>query len=359
MAIADRIRAATNRVIESGWYVLGDEGANFETQFAEFTGCKHAIGVASGTDAITLALMALSIGNGDEVITTALTAYPTITAITRSGATPIIADIHATDGLINPEHAASLITPRTKAIVAVHLYGKCCDMGALRSICQHHHIALIEDCAQACGASAEGQLAGSMGDLGCFSFYPTKNLGALGDGGAITTDSDDIAKRLRMLRNYGQSDRYHHQHHGVNSRLDEMQAAILCAKLPLLTHWNQRRREIASTYHQHLSMAVNCLSTHDDQGHIYHLFAIRVKNRNLFMETMRCQGVQTLIHYPIAVHQQPAMAASRAQASPCPVAEQLATEVVSLPLYPEMTDEEVAAVSNAVLISTEGREHHG
>jgi len=295
--------------------------------------------------------MALKIGQGDEVITTALTAYPTITGIIRSGATPIIADVHPTDGLINADHIPHLITPRTKAIVAVHLYGKCCDMNALQSLCQQHHIALIEDCAQACGATFEGKSAGSIGDLGCFSFYPTKNLGAFGDGGAVTTHSDTLNDRLRMLRNYGQSNRYHHQTNGLNSRLDEIQAAILKSKLSLLKVWNQRRRTIATAYHQQLSGIVEPLSSSHDQGHCYHLFVIRVADRDSFMATMQHHAVQTLMHYPIAVHQQPAMATYNAAAQSYPMAEKLAAEVVSLPLYPEMTDEEVTTVIHAVISS--------
>lgn len=351
-AIASQIHAATEKVLKCGWYILGKEVETFERHFAEYIGSKHCVGVANGTDAITLALMAQGIGVGDEVITTALTAYPTITGIERAGATPIIVDVYKKDGLINPACITSKITKRTRAIVAVHLYGKCCQMDALQKISTQHHLALIEDCAQSCGASYDGNKAGSIGSIGCFSFYPTKNLGACGDGGAVVTNSKSITQQLRMLRNYGQSDRYHHQLNGLNSRLDEIQAAILTIKLAQLDRWNLRRQKIATTYQHHLSKTVTILSNCHNHGHIYHLFVIRVPSRTQFMQQMDDLGVQTLIHYPVAVHQQPAMAQCCNAQPSLANAEMLANEVVSLPIYPELTDEEVITIINAVLAAT-------
>ncbi|RMH51786.1 MAG: DegT/DnrJ/EryC1/StrS family aminotransferase [Zetaproteobacteria bacterium] len=346
-ALRRQIDAAIARVLERGRYILGEEVATFEQAFARYLGSRFCIGVASGTDAITLALMALQIGDGAEVITTALTAYPTITGIERAGARPVVVDVDPHDGLIDPQAVADAITPRTEAIVAVHLYGKCCAMEPLQAIARRHGLALIEDCAQAVGATLDRHKAGTMGEIGCFSFYPTKNLGAIGDGGAVVTDSEKLAERLRMLRNYGQSDRYHHRIPGLNSRLDELQAAILHAKLPWLDEWNRRRREIAATYMRRLPPSIIPLAAPTDHGHVHHLFVVRTRRREQFMERMAQQGIATLIHYPVPAHRQPAMARHHPLPPRLPHAEQLADEVVSLPLHPLLKDETVETIIEA------------
>ncbi len=339
------IDAAVARVLQSGWFVLGPEVEAFEHAFAEWLGAKHVVGVASGTEAIALALMAAEVGPGDKVITVAHTAVPTISAISMIGATPRFVDIDPATCLMDVAQVEEAITPSTRAIVPVHLYGQCVDMDSLLAVADRHAIPVIEDCAQATGAMCNGRMAGTMGRMGCFSFYPSKNLGCYGDGGAVSTNDDSLAERLRMLRNYGQSKRYHHDIKGINSRLDEVQAAILSAKLPHVDAWNDRRKAIASRYREGLSATGLTLPAEREAGaHVYHLFAVQSENRETIMRALANSGVQTLIHYPIPAHRQKAYLDLSYAVGSLPNTEHVASRVFSLPLYPQLTDAEVERV---------------
>lgn len=341
----DELLAAAGRVLTSGWYILGAEVKSFEEEFAAFAGVDHAVGVANGTEAIALALMALGVGPGDEVITADLSAYPTITGIQQAGATPVVVDVNPKTGLINTERVAERITPRTRALLPVHLYGQCCDMDALSALARDHDLLLIEDCAQSVGATWRGQPCGSFGDCGCFSFYPTKNLGAFGDAGAVSTKSAAVRDRLIALRNYGQSDRYRHDGPGINSRLDELQAAFLRLKLPHVAAWTERRREVAAIYDAGLE-GVGLLENVPGAGHVRHLYPVLVERRAQVAAALAAMGVQTLIHYPIPVHRQGAFPSRGGESFPG--AEYLAERVLSLPMYPELEDEEVGRVVDCV-----------
>ena len=340
---------AADRVLASGWLVLGPEGKAFEEALAGFVGSAHAVGCGSGTDAIELALRALGVGAGDEVITQANTCVPTVAAIARAGATPVLCDVEPDGATMDPESLAAAIGPRTKAVVTVHLYGQCADMRAICGIAREHDLHVVEDCAQAIGASFDGAAAGTSGSLGCFSFYPTKNLGALGDGGAVVTDDPDLADRLRKLRVYGQESRYRHELEGVNSRLDELQAAFLGAKIEHLGAWNARRRKIAAAYSAALDGgSARPLAVLPRREHAFHLFVVDAGDRDGYRESLAAQGVETLIHYPLPIHRQPAYAGLAAGPVPLPVSERLAERVLSLPIYPELTDAEVEHVASAV-----------
>jgi dTDP-4-amino-4,6-dideoxygalactose transaminase len=343
--------AAVARVLDSGWYVLGGEGRAFEEAFAAAV-CPGgaAAGVASGTDAIELALRALDIGPGDEVVTQANTCVPTVAGIERTGATPVLCDVEPEAGTIDPESLRAAISPRTRAVVPVHLYGQCADIDAVRAVAPG--IPVVEDCAQAHGATLRGRPAGALGDLAAFSFYPTKNLAAVGDGGAVTSTDPALVERVRLLRAYGQADRYHHVARGVNSRLDELQAAVLRVRLERLDENVARRREIAGRYDAALAdSAVRPLRRLDDREHAFHLYVVRVADRDAFQARLEATGVQTLIHYPRPIHGHPAYAELGAGRD-LSVSERLAGEIVSLPLYPELTDDEVAHV--AAVTSREG-----
>jgi dTDP-4-amino-4,6-dideoxygalactose transaminase len=343
---AAAIRSAIERVIGSGRYILGPELEAFEAEFAAASGAKHAVGVGNGTDAIALALRSHSIGPGDEVITTALSAGFTAVAIAATGATPVFADIDPVRLTVDPERVAELITEKTKALVPVHLYGQAADMTALLHLSVQHHILLVEDCCQAHLATSEGEPVGTIGDFGAFSFYPTKNLGALGDAGAIVMDAD-LANHLRGLRNGGQADRYHHYWAGgVNSRLDEIQAAILRARLPGLRAATDRRRALAARYRALLADAPVDVPPECDPGHVYHLFVVRSRRRDALRAHLAAAGVETLIHYPMPLPDQHSFHSTRAFA--CPVAEQACGELISLPLHPSMTDDDVVRVAAAV-----------
>lgn len=344
-AVREAVRPAVDRVLDSAWYILGEELQAFEAAFGDYVGAQHAVGVASGTDAIALALMAAGISGGDEVITTNLTAFPTITGITMTGAVPVVVDIDPATGLMDPAQLEAGITPRARAIVPVHLYGQSCDLDPIHEIAATHRLAIIEDCAQSAGADYRGRKTGSIGTAGCFSFYPTKNLGAFGDAGAVTTNDSDVYERLLQLRNYGQTKRYYHDHNGINSRLDEMQAAILNVKLPLLDGWNARRRDIAAQYRQ--SLPEQCLLVERDYGRsVYHLFPIQVPNRDAFTARMTELGVQTLIHYPVTIQRQKAFKGQQSDAFP--VSNSFADQIVSIPIYPELIDAQVDKICRAV-----------
>jgi dTDP-4-amino-4,6-dideoxygalactose transaminase len=338
---------ALEGVVDSGWFVLGEQGRAFESEFARACGTREAVGVASGTDAIELTLRALDISRGDEVVTQANTCVPTVAAIERAGAIPALCDVDPESAAMDPASLAAAIGPATRAVIMVHLYGQCTNVSAIADVCEQHGVVLIEDCAQAHGARWRDRHAGTFGLTGCFSFYPTKNLGALGDAGAVVTDAPEVADRLRRLRQYGQQDRYHHVERGVNSRLDELQAAVLRSRLPSLAAANARRREIADYYMGALDgTAVRPLRTSPDALHAFHLFVVRVDGRDSFRRELLGEGIETLVHYPRPVHGHPPYRSLGEDARvPLANAEELAGEIVSLPLYPDLTDIEVAHVA--------------
>lgn len=348
LALQPEMDAAAARVLDSGWYILGQEVAAFETEFAAYCGTAGCVGVNSGTDALHLALRACDIGPGDEVITVAHTAVATVAAIRMTGATPVLVDIDPDTFTMNPAAAAAAVTPRTKAIVPVHLYGQTAAMEEILDLAYSKNLRVIEDCAQAHGATYAGKRAGSMGDLGCFSFYPTKNLGALGDGGAVVGTDPELLAKVRLLREYGwtPADRYVSQIEGVNSRLDELQAAFLRVKLARLDAWNARRQAIAARYATGLGTAVRVPTVGPAREHVYHLYVVRTPHRDRLRAALQARGIGTGIHYPVPVHRQPAY-----QHMPVslPVTEAAAAEILSLPMHPFLTDADVDAVIAAVI----------
>ena len=341
------VRAAIDRVVTRGWFVLGPELEAFEQEFAAASGAAHAVGVGTGTDALALSLMALGIGAGDEVITSPLSAAYSALAIMMAGARPVFADIDAERLTLAPELVERAITSKTRAILPVHLYGQPADMPALAEIAARRGVLLVEDCCQAHLATAAGKPVGTWGAAGAFSFYPTKNLGALGDAGAIVTGDAALAVKLRRLRNGGQSSRYHHVEFGVNSRLDEMQAAVLRARLTRLAAGTETRRTLAARYRARLSGAGVRVPRECDAGHVYHLFPILSMERDALQARLARAGIETLIHYPVAIPDQPALAASTPAA--CAVASGIAGQVLSLPLHPGLTIADIDAVSDALL----------
>ena len=341
--LADEVHEAMRRVADSGWYILGPEVTAFEREFAAYHGVAHAVGVASGTDAIELALRAGGIGPGDEVITVAHTAMATVTAIESTGALPVLADIDPLTFTLDAASARQAVSGRTRAIIVVHLYGGPANMDALRALADEFDLLLLEDCAQAHGAAYKGRKVGTIGDLGAFSFYPTKNMGAYGDGGAVITDNSALADALMKLRNYGQTTRYTHESRGTNSRLDEMQAAILRVKLKHLDRHNARRRAIAVLYNENLRSVVTPVDLPDSQ-HVYHLYVIRDEERDALMESLRAQEIGTLIHYPIPVHMQASHRGLGMTAGSLPQTEKAAREILSLPMYIGLRDDEILSV---------------
>jgi dTDP-3-amino-3,4,6-trideoxy-alpha-D-glucose transaminase len=339
------IRAALDRVIDRGWFILGPELEAFEAEFAAASGAQYAIGVGSGTDALALALRALGIGPGDEVITSPLSAAFSALAIEMAGATPVFADLDPSRLTMAPAAVEAALTTRTRALMPVHIYGQAADMPALQAIAARHHLAMVEDACQAHGATAAGRPVGTYGACGAFSFYPTKNLGALGDGGAVITNDAALAGRLKRLRNGGQSDRYHHPEFGVNSRLDELQAAILRARLPRLPDWTARRRQVAAAYRRALAPTAVTVPPEHDPGHVYHLFVVRTGGRDRFLEHLASHGVGALVHYPVPV---PRQGAFRASSALCPVADLVCAEVCSLPCHPQLDEASIALVAAAV-----------
>ena len=341
------IREAMTRVMDRGWFVLGPEVDAFEQEFAAASGAPHAVGVGNGTDAIALVLRALGVGAGDEVITTPLSAAFTALAIVMTGARPVFADIDPERMTLDPASAERAITRRSVALLPVHLYGQPADMASLAALASRKGLALVEDCCQAHLATCGGQPVGTFGAAGAFSFYPTKNLGALGDGGAVITRDPALAERIKRLRNGGQAGRYDHVEPGVNSRLDDLQAAVLRARLPLLRGRTAERRALASEYRARLegTAAVN-VPIEVDSGHVYHLFPIRSPRRSQLQAHLRTAGIDTLVHYPVALTQQAAFAS--ADPADCPNAIRVAGQVLSLPLYPGLPLDSVRAVADAV-----------
>lgn len=339
------IQDAMQRVLDSGWYILGKELELFEKNFAAYTGTRFCAGVASGTEAIALSLMALDIGPGDEVITTNLTAFPTITGIMQSGAKPVVVDIFSDTGLIDYRKVEAEISGRTKAVVPVHLYGQSCDMTAIMHIATKYGLHVVEDCAQAAGATFREQKCGSVGVCGAFSFYPTKNLGAYGDAGAVTTSNEEIYFRINALRNYGQTKKYCHDLPGINSRLDELQAAILNVKLKYLDRGNQERRRLASLYRDRLK-TVECLKEEPYGKSSYHLFVIKTPFRDALALNLQEKGIQTLIHYPLPVSQQKAFLWQNDRVFP--ESSGFAGKILSLPLYPGLSDQRVDYIIKSI-----------
>ena len=347
--LKNELDIAALRVLASGWYILGPEVRAFEQAFAAYCGISHAVGVGNGTEALELALVALGVGPGDEVITVANASVYSTVVIVRAGARPVYVDVDERTHTMNPALLEAAITPRTRAIMPVHLYGCIADMDAILGIAEQHGLPVIEDCAQAHGAESNGRRAGSLGACGCFSFYPTKNLGALGDGGAVVTNDETLATRLRRLREYGWQRKYYTtEPGGTNSRLDELQAAMLMVKLPRLDAWNQRRREIAARYADGLAdTALTLPAPANDGAHVYHLYVVRASERDRLQAALRENGVGTDIHYPLPAYMQPVYT-QFAPAGGLPATEQLARQVLSLPMYPELTDDDVKTVISAV-----------
>lgn len=335
-------------VLRSGWYILGNEVVAFEKNFSGYIGTDYCVGLNSGLDALILAIRALGIGTGDEVLVPANTYIATVLGITENHAVPVFVEpdeYYNIDANIIEER----ITPRTKAILVVHLYGQACNMTSVLEIAKKHHLSVIEDCAQAHGATWNGKKVGSFGDVGCFSFFPTKNLGAFGDGGAITTNSAELAEKVQKLRNYGSVIKYHHEIEGVNSRLDEMQAALLSVKLKHLNELTAERVSIAERYCNEIKNPMVYLPLCRELAtHVYHLFVVRIKERDRFQEYLKQRGIDTQIHYPIPPHKSKCYEQYDWSKVELPITEQYSDEIVSLPLYNGMTDDEISYVIKTV-----------
>lgn len=343
------IDQAIGEVLKRGWFILGDNVAALERGFADYLGAASSIGVGSGTEALHLALLACGVQPGDEVITVPNTAVPTASAISFANATPVFVDIDEQTYCMDPGQLEQAITPRTKVVLPVHLYGQAADMDPILEIASSHGLTVVEDACQAHGTEYKGKKVGTLGDAGCFSFYPSKNLGAYGDGGMVVTNDEEIAEKVWLLRNYGQRKRYYHSIKGFNSRLDEMQAAILRVKLPKLDGWNRRRRHLASLYHELLEGSAALTPTEAPYGeHVYHLYVVRSERRDALREHLAASGIQTQIHYPVPIHLQEAYRDLDLGRGSFPVAERCAEQILSLPIYPELTVEQVECVATAV-----------
>jgi dTDP-4-amino-4,6-dideoxygalactose transaminase len=343
------IDEAIQRVLDRGRYILGEEVTGFEGEFAAYIGVNHAIGVGSGTEALHVALAACQLGAGDEVITVSHTAVATVSAIELTGATPVLVDIEPDYFTLDPEKFRNAITPQTRAVIPVHLYGLPANLDEILKIAHEHNLLVIEDCAQAHGATFRDRRVGSFGDIACFSFYPTKNLGAIGDGGMIVTNNAEFAERARLLREYGWAERYVSHLAGWNSRLDEMQAAILRVKLRYLDQDNLKRAQIADRYGEALSETTLRLpQRREHANHVFHLYAIRSAERDRLQAYLSSRGVGALVHYPVPVHLQPAYGKGNVRFDSLPVTESAAREVLSLPMYPELDDLDVQRVIDAL-----------
>jgi len=347
-AIAKELHVAAQRVIDSGWYAMGPEVAAFEKNFAAYCGVAEAIGVANGTDALELALRALGVSVGDEVITVANAGFYSSTAIRAIGAVPVYVDILESNLLMDPARVAAAITPKTKAVVVTHLFGQLADVDAVCALAKQHGIAVLEDCAQSHGATANNKRAGSFGDIAAFSFFPTKNLGALGDGGAVATSNAALAARVRSLRQYGWTTKYTVADSGArNSRLDEMQAALLSVKLPLLDAWNEKRRQIAKRYAEKITHPAVRVPNVSGVDYVAHLYVIRCAQRDALKKHLHDHGIASDIHYPILDTQQPVTGGTLPSIA-LPVSEKMRAEILTLPCYPELTLDEVDAVANCI-----------
>ena len=347
-AIRGELDAAVARVLESGWFILGPEGEALEKELAAAFSAAHCLGVGNGTDALQLALEAMGVGPGDEVVTSPLSAAFTGLAILRAGARPVFADVDEATLTLSPAAAERALTPRTRVLLPVHLYGHPAEMDGLLDLARRKNLLMLEDACQAHGAQHRGRTVGTLSDAGTLSFYPTKNLGALGDGGAVLTGSDEIAARVRTLRNGGQSAKYQHDLAGTNSRLDEMQAAILRVGLRHLPAWNERRRALAALYDAELAGSGLRLPREPPWARaVWHLYVVRHPRRDALRQALERRGVGTLIHYPLPLHLMKAFPGT-GRAGDFPVAERACGEIFSLPLYPEMSDEQARQVAAAV-----------
>lgn len=353
--IADEIDQAINKVVKNGDFILGEAVAIFEKEFAEYCQCKCGIGVGSGTEALHLALKACDIGPDDEVITAANTYIATVLAITYSGARPVLIDINPETYNMDVKKLEAVINNKTKAIIPVHLYGQPADMDPILGIAKRHNLKVIEDACQAHGAEYKGKRLGSLGDIGCFSFYPGKNLGAYGDGGMVVTNNESLAEKVKMLRNYGQKVKYYHLMKGFNSRLDTIQAAILMVKLKKLDKWNKMRRENAKKYSYFLKNSNIVIPLEMSYvKHVYHLYVIRVNNREKLQKRLAERGISTGVHYPIPVHLQEAYKDLGYTLGDFPVAEGYSDNILSLPMYPELTNAQIEIVSEEIIRAVEG-----
>lgn len=348
-SIKPEIDAAVARVLDSCQFVLGPEVAAFERSFASYCGTAECVALNSGTSALHLALLAAGVGPGDEVITVPFTFVASVAAVLYAGARPVLVDIDPRSFTMDPALIEVAITPRTKVILPVHLYGQTADMEPILEIARRHNLLVIEDAAQAHGAKYKGRPAGSIGDMACFSFYPGKNLGAYGEGGAVTTSNPEYARALRMLRDWGQDRKYHHVLRGYNYRMEGFQGAILGVKLRHLDRWTEARRAIVQKYNQQLAGCdVESPAEMPWARHVYHVYTLRSNHRDALRDTLSAEGVQTGIHYPIPVHLQPAYAGLGYGPGAFPHSEKAAAQVLSLPLFPEMTDAQVKAVTRVV-----------
>jgi len=342
------LEAKALEVLRSGWYVLGPEVEGFEREFAGYTGSKYCVGLASGLDALWLAFRVLGIGSGDEVIVQANTYIASVMGITINGATPVFVEPDIFYNL-DTSHLEEYVTDRTKAILVVHLYGQAADMGKILQVCRKHHLRLVEDCAQSHGACFQGKMTGTFGDIGCFSFYPSKNLGGYGDGGAIVTDKEDIAENMRMYRNYGSEKRYYNKVVGANSRLDELQAGLLRVRLKHLPELTQERKQLADRYNRGLCNPLLLLPrVRPGCDSVWHQYVIRARERDQLIQYLDRLGIGTLIHYPIPPHLSEAYTYLGHQRGEYPITEEYADTVLSIPMYNGMTAEEQGTVINAL-----------
>jgi dTDP-4-amino-4,6-dideoxygalactose transaminase len=350
LSIKPEIGAAIQRVLDSSQFVLGSEVAAFEQAFAAYCGeAKHCVGVNSGTSALHLALLAARVGPGDEVISVSFTFIATIAAIDYTGARAVLVDVDPKTATMNPAQIERAITPRTKVILPVHLHGQPADMDPILEIARKHNLVVIEDAAQAHGAEYKGRRCGSLGDLACFSFYPGKNLGAYGEGGAIVTNNDQYAKTMRMMRDWGQETKYHHDVKGFNYRMEGFQGAILGVKLKHLEQWTEARRAHARRYNELLeAIGIECPQEAPDTRHVFHIYAIRIPEREQLQQELQAAGIGTAIHYPIPVHLQKSFTHLGYKAGDFPVSEGLANTVLSLPMYPEMSETHISEVIEAL-----------
>jgi dTDP-4-amino-4,6-dideoxygalactose transaminase len=348
--ISEEIDTSLRHVLSSSAFSGGPFVERFEEQFALFCQCRHAIGVGSGTEALWLALLALGVGQGDEVITVPNSFIATAEAISLCGATPVFVDVDEQSCTMNPALLDDAITPRTKAIIPVHLYGQTADMDPIMAIAKQHGLYVIEDACQAHGAEYKGKRAGSMGDAGCFSFYPGKNLGAYGEAGGIVTNNQELATRVKMVRDHGQSRKYYHDMIGVNGRMDGFQGAVLGVKLKYLTSWNEARMRNAEFYRAMLDGVDGIVVPRkmDYAGHVYHIFAVRVCNRDAFIAALTEKGIGCGVHYPVPIHLQAAYGFLGKGQGSFPIAERLSNELVSLPMFAELTEEQIECVTYAV-----------
>ena len=348
-SIRKELRSAVSKVFDSQRFILGRNVAELEARFTRETGAKYAVGLASGTDALYLALLALGIGPGDEVLTTAFSFFATAGTISRTGAKPVFVDIDPDTFNLDPKKISASLTKRSKAVVPVHLFGLLCDMNAVLKIAKAKSLMVVEDAAQAYGAQVHGKKAGSMGDAGCFSFYPTKNLGGAGDGGMLTTSSFETAEKVRILRDHGSRKKYIHEEIGTNSRLDEIQAAVLLVKLKYIDRWNALRKKHAEAYNKAFQgLPLQTPQTPKGYTHVFHLYSIVTEKRDLLADYLKKEGIHTGVYYPLPLHLQPCYRSLGYKKGDLPVSEHAVSNILSLPMYPELSQKDREAVCRAI-----------